>query len=847
MKCCLLLFVVGLVTGIDVGPYRQDGDFIIGAIIPLTKTSDKGVKCGEMNAAGVTLAETIVHALEQVGTENEFKSLVTKKPIGYDIRDSCGELTQVKKHALDMARESFDFKRGISQKKPIQVVISEFGKDTAGPVLPVLTSYGIVQVSYSSENARLQNDESISEDSIKNLVSVFPEYTKKMLAVVDLILDFGFDHIFAVASGDNQGKTALNLLSTQVAKYGICKSESLYVSDKSQVSGVLDKIAEYPRITVVVVHCTSEVELALYAEASKRNMTDLIFISTQNWQPKIDLLKPYARVLEGMISVEYKKDSNNFKVYIGSRKPPHTDRDWLKRLFVANGGNASCLNKILTKRDKSNEACFTVADKVRDQLVANTDLSVYAYDSIYAIVFALKKSVKESITLLEATKGLQFRIPLMSANQIVFTDEFSVETSKFKIYSLLGNTQAKFESKWLGQWDQEIIEGRPLLIRKAQVVWKEGSKETPTSVCSESCAPGLKRSFLDSKWKCCWECVKCANQTVSSVSNSDVCVTCGEGEVPHPNQSACVKYKLLYFKWFGTVGSLIIVLMVIGVVLVLFALAIFSQNSTHELVQNANYNSLSFFLLAILLLLLVPIPLLITPTQSSCFTYIALLNIALSMVLGVLMSRSAYINGFFDDNGQLNRGSCGPFPRALVVLVVVIAQVIVTLIAYQKEDLQTMHNETDQWDARYHECSSWTSQTFWAGFIFNMVISVIGNSMSCSSVKVEDNSFELKHILLSHLFLYMVGIMELCIFFRSTDEHLAGGQAVCSILFAYAFFFCYVWPKIYIILFRSKGDKAIEKPLLEGEDDGVMTTAIHASAGFKNQGIVQMKIRDADV
>ena len=67
----------------------------------------------------------------------------------------------------------------------------------------------------------------------------------------------------------------------------------------------------------------------------------------------------------GMISVEYKKDSNNFKVYIGSRKPPHTDRDWLKCLFVANGGNASCLNKILTKRDKSNEACFTVADKVR--------------------------------------------------------------------------------------------------------------------------------------------------------------------------------------------------------------------------------------------------------------------------------------------------------------------------------------------------------------------------------------------------------------------------------------------------------------------------------------------------
>merc|ERR1719209_530856 len=128
------------------------------------------------------------------------------------------------------------------------------------------------------------------------------------------------------------------------------------------------------------------------------------------------------------------------------------------------------------------------------------------------------------------------------------------------------------------------------------------------------------------------------------------------------------------------------------------------------------------------------------------------------------------------------------------------------------EQLQTMHNETDKWDERFHECSTWASITFWAGFIFNVVVSVVGNSMSCSSTKMEDNGFELKHVLQCHLVFYMVAIIELCVFFRSNDEHLAGGQGVICILYALGFYAFYLAPKIYIILFRSKGNKQIEKP-----------------------------------
>ena len=100
--------------------------------------------------------------------------------------------------------------------------------------------------------------------------------------------------------------------------------------------------------------------------------------------------------------------------------------------------------------------------------------------------------------------------------------------------------------------------------------------------------------------------------------------------------------------------------MIIGVALVLFGLGVFSQNTHHEVVINANYNSLCVFLLALLLLIFSPVPLLIKPPSGgSCSAYILMFNLGVSIALGVLTSRSAWINGFFDESGELQKGTLG--------------------------------------------------------------------------------------------------------------------------------------------------------------------------------------------
>jgi len=844
MQKLLILFVhvtAYLAYGAQLG-YRQDGKYMIGAILPLTKEGSDGKCSGQMNPEGVAVAEAIVLGIDNINKRTDaFKDLVKSTPIGYDIRDNCGKVDETVYIALNMTAEKIKYDRGESLKQPVSVVISEFDLK-AFRSLPLLNSQGISQISYSKNNARLKNDGTASEDSIKQLISMYPGSNKKILAVVDIVKKFQFGYVHAVATKNVEGTKSMKLLSSRLSAEGICKSEDLFVSTVADIDKVLSKVAENPKIRVVVVHLSKELEKGLYEEASKRNMTDLIMISTQNWDTELDSLNQYSDVLEGMIYLQYQRTDTYVEDKFRSRSSPYLNKPWLKRFFLDIGGNATCF------KNSVSSACAEKEKDVVDQLVNYEAVAVYAFEATYAIAYALQKSKTDKTSLVDAAKGMKVYIPYMSSKNIIIGKHLSTEISKFHVQNVQKKSDGVIKKESVGNWNEDPnIGGAPLYtLMNKNILWKDGKKEIPLSVCSDSCPPGNERKFSNPGRKCCWTCSKCPNDTASNISDSDKCLPCSEGYVVKPNQSGCEKYKLLYFDWYGPVGIVIIILIIISIVLIIFALVVFSNNNMHELVLNANYNSLSIFLLALIIMVISPIPLLIQPTESSCFAYIILVNVAISIVIGILISRSAYINNFFDDNGELVKGNLGPFPRPLIVTLVVILQIIVNIVAYNMETILVMHNKTEKWDVRYHECSSWASITFWAGFTFNVVASVVGNSLSCSSTKMDDDAAELKHVLQCHLVFYIVAIIELCVFFRSNDHHLAGGQGVCCILYALGFFICYIGPKLFIILFRSKGNKAIEVDPEDDEEGSLMTTAVHASAGFKHHGIVQMKVRDED-
>lgn len=778
---------------------------------------------------GVALTEAIANAVERVTKDTDFTTLVATKSIGYDIRDSCGDPNTAKSAIYNMNMEKTNYKVNTSDPNPSDIVISSFTNSEVN-LLSLLNVEDTPQLSFDKKNARLRKTNDIRATSVKNLISVYPESTMKILALVDIIKSFGFEHVYSIASNTFQGQLGVKTLVDELERSNICKSDPLYINNNKDVVSALKIIVANPLIKAVVVHCNKDAEIELYKQAQIHNVTDRIFLSTQNWHDSQADIKPYAAVVEGMVFVKTIQENDGFKNYLKRLARPYTDKPWLDKLYetVAN----------------KDEAEVTV------QLVKYSDITSYAFDGVYAVAYALKSklSSKDPQSLLDSFKGLKF-LNHVNGVDIKFTEHLTTIATKFELYNTHGDTEDGFKSLRLGQWDSD---SRPPFLRidNSKISFKNGSKEKPISVCSELCKMGYQRVYNNDK--CCWVCEKCPESTVSNITNANVCVSCPEGHVAKPDQTECVRYKLERFHLFGGAGAFLIFLIVIGACLCLFGLGIISQNSDHELVKAIGYKMLVYYILGCLICFISPIPLLVGPTVTSCSVYIAIFNIGLTIPFSVLIARSALINSYYDQEGKTSRQGICSFPRAIAISVILLIQILILIVGIAVDPPLTMHNLTDAWNVRYFECSSWASYVFWISFGYNIALSIVGNFLSCSSTKMEENCEELKYILITYCIFYLLGLTEICIFYRAHDDELAGGQGYMCVLFGLGFFMCFIWPKIYIILFRSKEDhKTINREALmrdhEHDHDIHMTTAIHAATGFRGRGVVQMKIKEESI
>jgi len=119
--------------------------------------------------------------------------------------------------------------------------------------------------------------------------------------------------------------------------------------------------------------------------------------------------------------------------------------------------------------------------------------------------------------------------------------------------------------------------------------------------------------------------------------------------------------------------------------------------------------------------------------------------------------------------------------------------------------------------------------------------------MSCSSTKMKDVCEELKWLLITYLIFYINGLAEIIIYYRVKNESLAVGQAVMCIVISMSFYFFFIWPKVWYILFRSRDGK-IRQPLepVPQDDDNNLTTSIHSADAYRQHGVVQMRLNKTE-
>ena len=447
------------------------------------------------------------------------------------------------------------------------------------------------------------------------------------------------------------------------------------------------------------------------------------------------------------------------------------------------------------------EECRHHKDKVIKQ---NIHQGASVIDAAYAII----KSPKTGSNRLPKTGLAGIRVSSLTGRVVSFDPEYC--TRNTIVYDVLNFREKKFVK--VGKI--EFAPNMKVTISDS-IVWK---KESPQGRCSADCKAGTKQVPWKGAGKCCWDCRNCAPGTVSSYVNSTRCGKCPAGTKPTSDQTKCQPPYVDYLKWHDPFSLVMIFLMAFTICFLVYAVNIYVKKANTPVFLRSKSASLPL-LLSLFVTFVLPVLLMMKPTDSACGAYTAIFMFSLGIPLTFLIARShVVLNYCYGDDGELKRKWFRCSPQTVISFALIILQLIIVVIVLSVAPPKVLTFTTPESDIEYIECRSHSRPEFLPLVFFVlaliMAFNILHMSEECSLLnqnEVKFVSFGI-YLMYSLIFVYFVAV------FGINGKKKIRVLCAMAYLFGANFFTTIFLPKIYVILFKPELNLPEASRLLKDEN-----------------------------
>ncbi|XP_028610191.1 vomeronasal type-2 receptor 26-like, partial [Grammomys surdaster] len=523
--------------------YYQDGDFVIGGLFSLRVTSGDTRSIFGFNDTlyipefvSVDLTKHYQHMLAMVfAIENINKdpNILFNMSLGFYLFNvDFIDLKAVESSMALLSGESPPVPNYSCRPEKTDKLVAVIGGMSTGistQISRVLSLYNVPQISYAPF------DQSLGTGVQLQSPYQFTTYTTALhQGIIQLLLYFTWVWVGLLVPDDMSGEVFVRDITEEMTKHGLCVA----FAEKGLVFPSLDEtywdtFMESVQLThVIVVFGDTHAFLMTVPIIAFYGPIGNVWITTSDWYITTlpfeeNLVYPY---FGGGLSFSVHIDEIlGFKDFLGSvhpKKYPHDIfiQDVWSIIFECPRFSQHWIKEL--SQCEQNGSLST-----RPLHLWDMNTSSYSY-KVHAAVYAIAQALHEELSLrvegdshdksvLQAPLPWKLH-PFLQQGQLgrssnekdIVNKEVSVtKLDIFNYQSLPSGTKAQVK---VGEFVFESHSVQHLSLNNELITWGEHYNQTPVSVCSQSCPLGFRKTPVEGKPFCCFDCLPCPDGEIAN-------------------------------------------------------------------------------------------------------------------------------------------------------------------------------------------------------------------------------------------------------------------------------------------------------------------------------------------
>ncbi|XP_041419764.1 vomeronasal type-2 receptor 116 [Xenopus laevis] len=345
-----------------------------------------------------------------------------------------------------------------------------------------------------------------------------------------------------------------------------------------------------------------------------------------------------------------------------------------------------------------------------------------------------------------------------------------------------------------------------LHIDESADLWGPYFTKFPQSLCNEPCVPGYRKSKIEGRPPCCYQCVLCSEGEMSNTTDAQSCMKCSEYEKSNKERNGCIPKNINFLSYKDQLGATLSSIAVMCSIICGVILGIFIKYRETPTVRANNRNLSCLLLISLMLCFLCTLLFIGRPTKICCLlrqvTFGIVFTISVSSVLAKTLTVIIAFNA--TKPGSKLKKYVGTKQSVTLVIAVSLGETIISALwVVISPPLAEADTLSDQ-DYIFLQCNEGSD------FFFFCIIGYIGTLALLSFIAAflakdfPDRFNEAKNITFSMLVFCSVWVTFVPAYLSSKGSRMVAVEIFAILSSSSGILGCIFIPKCYIIFLRPE-------------------------------------------